>query len=994
MIKETVTRLWPWRRVCLASLVLIATLVAAALPAHSRAAGGDGPFAYVVPPKPSSPAAAIRPIPRPPGPPPWARNPSPLPAASPEGSDAEATSATGYQTTGVMSATLLAVDFVDNVASTNLSHYDDMLFDPDGYDDVITKSMRSYYTEVSYGGLDVTGEVYGKTKSESSSWVDWIRAPKRYSWYTAGDYGFGRYPRNAQRLTEDAVAAADPYVDFSAFTTHETTQGGVFGTFVSALFVVHAGPGAEVTGSKNDIWSHAWVTSEPVLTNDGVYVYRYIMMAEDSPMGTFGHEFGHTLGLPDLYDYDGSSAGIGAWGMMAYGTWNDDGQTPAHMSAWSKVQAGWVSPARVTDTTTVDVDQVEDSPAIYQLLSADGGTNPEYFLVENRQRVLFDTALPGDGLLIWHVDDTVENNDDETHYRVALEQADGLLDLENNTDVGDGGDPFPGGTNNRAFDAVSDPDSKTYDGSASGVAVTNIGDSDATMSATMTAGGDLPPGVTITNPADGATVSGTVSVTADASDDDGVTQVEFFVDSATIGTDSDGSDGWATSWDTTGYADGTHSVSATATDTSGQTASDTIGVLVDNVNDPPVADSGPDQAVVDADGDGTESVTLDASAGGTIAFDAASSAHTDPDASTLSWSHTTSGSDRIMLVGVTTRNNVHVVSLTYGGVGLTRIRRDAKDPDVGTELWVLIAPPEGTDAVELSAETATTIEAGATTWTGVGQTPETALGSNAGATGLGTTASVDVSSSGDQVVVDVVGTQHKDATVTPEEGQTERWNEIGTAGVGAASSEPGASTVTMSWGLAKEESWAISAVALIPTGGSYDPDGTITSYDWDFGDGTTGSGETVTHVFAVGSYTVTLTVTDDDAATDSDTVSVTVKQYQEPETMHIGDLDGASVNQGRTWRADVTITVHDASETPVRTATVTGTWSGGYSGSASCATDDNGTCVASSGDIRKNIGSTSFTVDDVTHSSLTYDAAANHDPDGDSDGTSITVYKP
>jgi immune inhibitor A len=113
--------------------------------------------------------------------------------------------------------------------------------------------MRSYYGEVSYGGLDVTGEVYGKARSQPSEWVDWIRAPKRYSWYTAGDNGFGRYPRNAQRLTEDAVAAADPYVDFSAFTTRQTTQGGVSGTFVSALFVVHAGPGAEVTGSKNDI---------------------------------------------------------------------------------------------------------------------------------------------------------------------------------------------------------------------------------------------------------------------------------------------------------------------------------------------------------------------------------------------------------------------------------------------------------------------------------------------------------------------------------------------------------------------------------------------------------------------------------------------------------------------------------------------------------------------------------------------------------------------
>ncbi len=93
---------------------------------------------------------------------------------------------------------------------------------------------------------------------------------------------------------------------------------------------------------------------------------------------------------------------------------------------------------------------------------------------------------------------------------------------------------------------------------------------------------DDPPSVSITNPSDGETVSGTISVTADASDDNGVSQVEFFVDGGSIGTDTDGSDGWSASWDTTAYADGDHTVSATATDSAGQTASDSVSVTVDN----------------------------------------------------------------------------------------------------------------------------------------------------------------------------------------------------------------------------------------------------------------------------------------------------------------------------------------------------------------------------------------------------------------------------
>jgi immune inhibitor A len=480
------------RRITLVALALIVALVAAPVPADNLQVGEGYTFSYVVPPKPGTPAMDIKPIPRPPGPPPWARNMTADKAPFSGSSTTATTSSTGYQTTGEMSGVLLAVDFDDNEAVTLLAHYDDMLFDPEGYPDDITKSMRRYYHEVSYydptalAGLDVEGEVYGKARSDPTDWVDWIRAPKSYKYYTSGNYGFGRYPRNAQKLTEDAVAAADPYVDFSAFTTYEGSEAGVSGTFVSALFVVHAGPGAEVTGSRDDIWSHSWVTSEPILTDDGVYVYRYIMMAEDSPMGTFGHEFGHTLGLPDLYDYDGSSAGVGMWSMMSYGTWADDGHTPVHMDAWCKIRAEWVSPTVITDTATVDIPQAEDNATSYQLWTNSSGTIPEYFLVENRQKVLFDAYLPGDGLLIWHIDDNVDNNNDEAHYHVALEQADGNLDLENWNNAGDNGDPFPGSTGNHTFDDNSTPNSKTYDGSASGVAVTKISDSSSTMTATMT----------------------------------------------------------------------------------------------------------------------------------------------------------------------------------------------------------------------------------------------------------------------------------------------------------------------------------------------------------------------------------------------------------------------------------------------------------------------------------------------------------------------------
>ena len=98
---------------------------------------------------------------------------------------------------------------------------------------------------------------------------------------------------------------------------------------------------------------------------------------------------------------------------------------------------------------------------------------------------------------------------------------------------------------------------------------------------------DLPPTVAITSPADGATVRGTVTVQADASDDHGVARVEFFDGTTSLGVDSDGTDGWSIAWDTTATSDGAHTLRAVATDTAGQTASHSVGVTVDNVDSPP-----------------------------------------------------------------------------------------------------------------------------------------------------------------------------------------------------------------------------------------------------------------------------------------------------------------------------------------------------------------------------------------------------------------------
>jgi serine protease AprX len=113
-----------------------------------------------------------------------------------------------------------------------------------------------------------------------------------------------------------------------------------------------------------------------------------------------------------------------------------------------------------------------------------------------------------------------------------------------------------------------------------------------------------------------------------------------------------------------------------------------------------------------------------------------------------------------------------------------------------------------------------------------------------------------------------------------------------------------------------------------------------------------------------------------------------------PGYMHIGDLDGFSNLNANRWDAHVLITAHSTDEKPAANATVSGTWSGGVNGSGTCTTDSSGQCSMSMISIRGNLSSVIFTVDNMIHSSLVYEPGLNHDPDGDSNGSVITIAKP
>ena len=405
----------------------------------------------------------------------WAPNPNPPVLRAPKGEIAQDT----------LRPFVLCIDFSDNVATHDTSEFSFLLFS-EGYA-LATGSFRDYYLENSYDMLDANGAVYG-----------WVRAPQTYAYYVDGDYGTGPYPTNCQRMVEDALNLADPYVNFQEFD-HDNNG------WIDGLIVIHAGPGAEESGSTGDVWSHEWSMPSTQI-HDGVYMRQYTMNPERHPggglieIGVFCHEFGHFMGAVDLYDYGYDSEGVGDFSVMASGSWLNGSQTPCHFDAYHKykilnfLSATWIQ----SNQTNVEIPQVETSPTVYRL-AKNGTMLWEYFLVENRQRTGFDAFLPGDGLLIWHVDQNVGGahpNDNQwcpgdpphIHYRVALEQADGKWELEacpGYSNSGTIGDVYPGSHNVRAFDDTTTPSSRGYPDTVTQVAVWNISDSDSMMYANL-----------------------------------------------------------------------------------------------------------------------------------------------------------------------------------------------------------------------------------------------------------------------------------------------------------------------------------------------------------------------------------------------------------------------------------------------------------------------------------------------------------------------------
>lgn len=337
-----------------------------------------------------------------------------------------------------------------------------------------TGSATDYFLEMSMGKFRPQFDLYGP-----------VTLPQKRSYYGGNDsQDNDMYP---EMMLVHAAQILDPDVDFSQY---DMDNDG----YVDNVYIFYAGLGeASASWDEDAVWPHSWALSSAnkSVKVDGKIIDSYACSNEwegnrPDGVGTFVHEFSHVMGLPDLYTTDYSDAETltpGAWSVMDYGPYNNDGRTPPAYSVYERNAMGWIDLKELSEPENVSLGYIAETNegCIIQT-----GIDNEFFLLENRQQEGWDTYVPGHGMLIWHIDynqyvfDSNEVNNSVSHQYVDIVEANNRADNEVASVMA--GYPWPGTSNKTEFTSKTTPALKTWSGKSIDVPLTSIAEKNGIIS--------------------------------------------------------------------------------------------------------------------------------------------------------------------------------------------------------------------------------------------------------------------------------------------------------------------------------------------------------------------------------------------------------------------------------------------------------------------------------------------------------------------------------
>lgn len=376
--------------------------------------------------------------------------------------------------TGSRKALVILMQFRDTKLTKSKNDFV-RLFNEAGYtEDGAKGSVYDFYQWASFGQLELHSDILGPYTTQNNM-----------SYY-GGNTGIGGNDKNPYDLFIEAINNAAQEINLSEY---DADEDGV----VDNVHIVYAGYGEEAGASSNAIWAHQMTF--PAISLQGMKIEKYSCSPElrenrgtgISRIGVHCHELGHALGAMDYYDTDyetgGEFLGTGQWDIMAQGSWNNEGVSPAGFNPYVIIyDFGW------TEAQPLQVDTINTicpSTKIGNIYRVDTGVKDDFFLLENRDGLNFHEAEPGKGLLVFHIgpklgskakSNSINSTYPQQCYVVCASSTYQKTSSSASTygKINSDGCPFPGTSYNTEFNDNSTPAALTVNGENTGIQLTNI----------------------------------------------------------------------------------------------------------------------------------------------------------------------------------------------------------------------------------------------------------------------------------------------------------------------------------------------------------------------------------------------------------------------------------------------------------------------------------------------------------------------------------------